>query len=278
MTLTEAGQALQVNGDAQGFPERIADRVTIVGFADGHRELATNRNGAVEDGMEFWGLNRLHAVLPDRHWTRWFELHDLRAYYGEGDRIKDHEHIEWLKGSGVPVYVRPEDMMVALEWGITNAVPFPKRAVLDHFPPYFTNSVSWLLALGVGMEFTEMRIFGVDMAQDQILQKEYREQRPSCEYFLGVASASGIEVILPPASDLLRATHLYGFERDEIRSKLDERLKELAQRKERLKGELAQLDGHRTQLIGGINQLDGAMQEQQYLQTNLMASKEPANG
>ena len=245
------------------IPARIADRICIVGFADGHRDKAPFG----QDGFEYWGLNRLHAVMPDKPWTRWFELHDLATYES------DAEHQKFLKEFQGPVYIRPEDMGVM---DIPNAVPFPKAEILNRFPPYFTNSISWLIALAVEMFDDgesvpkELHIFGVDMAQDHVLQAEYAEQRPSCEFFLGVASQSGIEIKMPAGTDLLRASHLYGFEDPgPYHLKKRERFVELGQRKEQIKGVLGQLEAQMKHHTGSLNQLDGAMQEINYDLRNL---------
>ena len=276
------------------IPERVADRICIVGFADGHRDQAPFG----QDGYEFWGLNRLHAVMPDKPWTRWFELHDLAMY------ADDPQHQKFLHDFQGPVYIRPEDMGVL---DIPNAVPFPKARILERYPAYFTNTVSWLIAMAIEMfdddaELVkaliergispetvsellgksalqtetltlmekELHVYGVDMAQDHVMQAEYAEQRPSCELFLGVASASGIGVKMPEGTDLLRASHLYGFEDPgPYHSKKSARFMELGQRKETIKGQLGQLEGQSKHLVASLNQLDGAMQEINYDLRNL---------
>ncbi len=94
---------------------------------------------------------------------------------------------------------------------------------------------------------------------------EYAHQRPSAEFFLGVAFGRGIELHIPPGSDLLKATHLYGFEEGSVLTKkMLARQDEVGHRKEQMKGRLAQVDMERANLIAGINQLDGAMQDIQY--------------
>ena len=37
-------------------------KIAVIGFADGHRDSAPWD----DPDMEFWGLNRLHQVLPNR--------------------------------------------------------------------------------------------------------------------------------------------------------------------------------------------------------------------
>jgi hypothetical protein len=153
-------------------------KICVVGFADGHRDMAPWD----DPDMEFWGLNRLHQVMPDRKFDRWFDVHSLQKYYIANN---DAEHAKFLKDFAGPVYLRPDDMGLM---DVPNAVPFPIGQVLGMFPDYFTNSVSWMLALAIieladaadafavdpiGNPQPELHVYGVDMAQDSLLQAEY---------------------------------------------------------------------------------------------------------
>jgi hypothetical protein len=140
------------------------------------------------------------------------------------------------------------------------------------FGGYFNNTVSWLIAYAISKQPQVLGVYGVDMAQDAIMNAEYSMQRPSCEYFLGLAAGMGITLHLPVGSDLLKATHLYGFEdAAPFVNKLLSRLQEVGQRKEGVKGEMARVDAELNRLAGvkqdlfaAVNQLDGAMQDAQY--------------
>jgi hypothetical protein len=55
---------------------------------------------------------------------------------------------------------------------------------------------------------------------------EYGQQRPSCEFFLGIAVGRGIKIHLPKTSDLLKVRWMYGYE-DEIQSSWDARVNEI---------------------------------------------------
>jgi hypothetical protein len=254
---------------ADWIPVKLAPKVAVVGFADGHRDLAPQAN----DEWEVWGLNRLWSVMPDRKWTRWFELHPLVDYYGDPatGEAKDMDHVGFLRKFAGPVYVRPSDVAVAQGWGIRTATAYPIDQILNEFGGYFTNTVSWLCALAIAMAPTTIGMFGVDMAQDTVLQAEYSLQRPSLEFFLGVAQGRGIQLIFPPGCDLLQTSHLYGFEDSKpMIRKMRMRLGELNGRKEGLKQELAQLEGRRQQITAGIQALDGAGQDTQYYLRNLL--------
>lgn len=265
-------QALAQWEEASPFPQRLKDKVCIVGFAESSR----HETPFADDSFEFWGLNRLHTVLEHDGWDRWFQIHDIAAHHNG-----DEEHLGWLRSKDFPVYLRPEDVGTV---DLPNAEPYPYQAVLDRFAgaaggSYLTNSISWLIALAIAMEFKEIHVYGVDMAQDAVLQSEYGTQRPSCEYWLGLAEGLGIKIYIPPGADLLLATHLYGFSNgDRVNQKLMHRLQELGQRKENVKQQVAQVDQQIAQLqaqrqngITQIQHLDGAMQNCQYFLRNLAA-------
>ena len=65
-----------------------------------------------------------------------------------------------------------------------------------------------MLALAIHEGFEEIHVYGVDMAVDT----EYHHQRPSCEFFLGLAAGMGIKIFVPDTADLLKTRFLYGFD------------------------------------------------------------------
>ena len=245
------------------FPTLEKQKVAIVGFAAGTAHKAPFS----DESVETWGINQLWKVLPDRRWSRWFELHSLWEFYhaneGHQDFLRD------LSGKGIPVYVREQDYALALEWGIESAKPFPHHVLLDQFRPYFTNTVSWLVALAILMRPEWLGVYGVDMAQDHIMAAEYSEQRPSCEYFLGIAEATIDELVIPNGCDLLAGTHLYGYE-DSGRAleKMTSRFTELETNKQQLDMQAQQLESQAAALRGTMAAMTGAQQEVQYWRKN----------
>jgi hypothetical protein len=242
------------------FPTLVHKKVAIVGFATGHAHKAPFSDPEVE----CWGINQLWKVLPDAKFDRWFELHSLYDFYHANPG-----HQEFLRNFEGPVYVRAQDFALALEWGITTAQPFPDQVLVSQFRPYFNNTVSWLLALAIMMHPDWVGLYGVDMAQDHVLQAEYSEQRPSCEYFLGIMEAIGIELVLPGGSDLLKATHLYGYEDSgPVLEKMSNRWQELQANKTQIQAQVTQLESQATQLRGTMAAMEGAMQEVTYWRKN----------
>jgi len=157
-----------------------------------------------DKSWEIWGVNELYMAPEVKRIDVLFELHDYN-WIIEGKRHK--EHIEWLRKATIPVWMQKhyDD--------IPQSVPFPKQQIIDKFETnYFTNTISWEIALAMLIGVEEIGLWGVDMATDI----EYASQRPSVEYFVGLARGAGIKVYIPPESDLLKNAYLYGFEDGEL--------------------------------------------------------------
>lgn len=251
--------APQVVDDAPESPPGVdpldVDNIAIVGFT---RTKADAPWGV--DGWELWGLNNLHrALAPEQRAHRWFDLHPRKTI------VEDPEHVKWLEAgaAGMPVYVWAPDEA----W--PSAVPYPKDWALERHGRYFTNSVSWMIALAIdlmiprlaeGRECT-LGVWGIDMAQGT----EYAAQRPSCEYFLGVARGLGINVIVPDDSDLLKTASLYGAEDGgQLRTKLLAREQELLQMIAEAEGQHANLQNQAGQVAGNIAAMRGALDNTRY--------------
>lgn len=168
-------------------------KVAIVGFSSDSRELAPYNSPE----WEIWGINKLWSVnIPNFRWDRWFDIHDPSCW--------DEQHHYWLKTQrgNKPIYLQENHADIA------DSVRFPIEEVTQRFTPYHTNSISYMIALALIEGFDVIGLYGVDMESGG----EYEVERPSVEYFLGVAEGMGKEIILPKESPLLRRGWLYGFE------------------------------------------------------------------
>lgn len=215
----------------------LGKSLSIVGFADSW--VRTPWDNA---DMHHWGLNSLHKIVKDKPWNAWFQLHDIDKEHGGDD-----EHLGWLASQKIPVYMFPEH---AEKWAdrIPYVTEFPKEQLIKYFDTdYFTNSISWMVAYAIYQEYTDIGVYGVDLAQDV----EYREQRPSCEFFLGWARGAGIKLTIPDDSDLLKTTHLYGLEDHgpHVR-RLRARLQKIQEQKANVQGQLNQGNSVMQQLVG----------------------------
>jgi hypothetical protein len=225
--------------------KRKHDRVHIVGFAPSWKDTPFDDRDA-----DFWGLNALHRQAGDRHWDLWFQLHDIKKHHGN-----DEQHLAWLFHRDHPVVLWEEYVDA---FPIPNAVPYPRKRIVDKYGNYFTNSISWEIALAIDMGYKEIHIYGVDMAQDAIQNSEYSWQRPSCEFYLGWARGAGIDIYIPPTSDLLKTGELYGIEDGSpFREKMEGRVAALTQQKQQNQQQLANVQA-------SIHQIDGALEDAQY--------------
>lgn len=184
-------------------------KVAIIGFSQHKTEAPYD-----DPSFEIWGLNDLHESIP--RWNRWFEMHSDKQIKDYCSRKQGVPYLEGLSKLNVPVYmqkVRPE---------VPTSVEYPIDHMKAKFGDYFTNSISFMLAMAIEERYDVIHVYGVDMAQDS----EYGQQRPSCEYFLGIAVGRGIKIHLPKTSDLLKVRWMYGYE-DEIQSSWDARVNDI---------------------------------------------------
>lgn len=158
---------------------------------------------------------------------KWYEIHKWepeQPWFSQ-------EYIDFMAKLPVPVY-----MLEPVE-AIPGSVAYPKDEVMRYFGPeaifFYTSSLSWMFAMAIieimeSGEDGEIALYGVDMSA---AEEQYTGQRAGCQYFTGQAWRRGIKVTVPPQSDLLCPTPLYGFcELDPMHAKLLARKAELEHR------------------------------------------------
>lgn len=218
------------------FPIKEKERVCIIGTASTKDMVPWGDKDA-----EFWGVNNLYGVdLKGQHYDRWFEIHNiwqdprtnkmLRRNSEEFRGQPVAEYMQGLANIGCSVYMQKH--WVGL---ISMSIPYPLDDIVNFFHAkglsldlcrYLTNTISYEIVLAIYLGFKEIQIWGVDMAAGT----EYQNQRPSCEFWLGVAAGMGIKVYLPQQADLLKTRFLYGFEekqQDAFRDKIEKLRKEM---------------------------------------------------
>ncbi len=216
-------------------------KVAIVGFAESWKDAPFQ-----DASIEIWGLNELHKYVP--RWNRWFELHDdetlgvTKRDLTEGEQKR---HLDWLASQPKekPIYMQPR----FCDGRFPGAVPYPLDAMIQEYGRYFTSSIGYMLALAISEGYQWIGLYGVDLASDQ----EYPGQRPNAEYFIGIARGRGIPVEIAKTSALLKAGHLYGYEKP---------LGEQGGVIDAVGKHIKQLNERRDQTIAQLNTLDGAIQ------------------
>lgn len=147
-----------------------------------------------------------------RNVKAFFELHRFepgQPWFSEG-------YCEFLRNFPGPVYMAEEVPSVK------NCAVIPADDLVAKYGPYwFNSSLSWMFAMAIetilierqecekaGLEIPHSKIalYGVDMAASE----EYYSQKLGCIRFAEIATEYGIEVGVPPESDLFTPPPLYG--------------------------------------------------------------------
>ncbi len=170
----------------------MAKTVAIVGTSVASREMANMESPEVE----IWGLQSAESFL--NRYDRWFQIHCKDAI----DLSVPTEENEFYRTCGIPVYVTQEDNC------LPTSVMYPFAEIAYHFRDYWTNTISYMLALAIHEGFEEIHTWGVDMATGT----EYTKERPCVEFWLGLAAGRGITVTVPDSSPLLKGDNgTYGL-------------------------------------------------------------------
>jgi hypothetical protein len=162
---------------------------------------------------------------------------------------------------------------------IQSSVRLPREALLSKYGSFFfTSSLAWMFAMALD-EIEESRrnrttaeqdtigLWGVDMAAAE----EYGYQRAGCQFFVNIAQQKGIEVIVPPESDLLCPAPLYGvMEHSHMHIKLMARKRELENR-------LQAAEYRRTQANDESFFLKGAIDDMNYVMGTWLHDASTAN-
>lgn len=143
---------------------------------------------------EVWAVGTTDSL---ERWDVFVDYHDPMTYGGD---LK--QYLKWLEAQTKPIIVfRPH------QWA-KNAIVYPRERIERKYNTFFmTSSVAWMIALAIEIGAPKIGIFGIDMA-DSI---EYRAQRAGCKHFIELAKHKGIEVVVPPGSDLLYEPVPYPF-------------------------------------------------------------------
>lgn len=214
-------------------------KIAIIGTAEPHWRAAPFH----DQSWEIWTCGGIFNTVPrtDRH----FEIHDKHETCRGWHRSQEEEaasrnvYWQWLAEQG------PKAVLKTVLPETPNATQYPLDEVLKAFPDkYFTNSVSYMVALAILEGCTDIGLWGIDMAlsgKDE--SDEYGRQRPSVEFYLGIAMASGIKLHLPPETTLLKSRKLYGFDgpvEDGFNAAAQAKIAELNNREREIEGFIAQ--------------------------------------
>lgn len=221
------------------------DKVAIVGYAPSSRDKAPYD----DQEWDIWGVNELYLLAK-----RVDVIFDMHKESVLRSKDRNPNHFKWLCDAKIPIVLLNPNKK------IKTGIRFPLEFVLNFFRDYFTNSVSYMIAIAVLLGYKEIGLWGVDMATEE----EYQHQRPSVEYFVGKAEAilelRGGRLVIPPESDICKALYHYGYDDELI---MNHQLKNKARKNElqtRINGYRAQAE----QAMMAMNQMMGALDDCNY--------------
>ena len=242
---------------------KIKKSVAICGFAATSRKLAP----WTDPNIDIWLLNKSHLhiaespdKLTDEKWVgreanAYFQLHPIKYLkrcvgQSEGDRL----HYEWLtQPHNFPIYCYDKYAEFPA------SVRYPQEEVYKRFGKFFTSTFAFQAALAILQGYQHMEIYGFDMNNDT----EYREQRDSAEYFIGLMQDLGISIYLPHECPLLKGK-IYAFNSVEIG------LRQLYEfRSPKLKNDLGEETAKYHQLAGYVEQMKEIVKAKPEMQPEL---------
>lgn len=168
----------------------LAKRVALIGHSPSSRLDADFS----DPELAIWTMNDAHGFLGDRRVDAWFEIHIESLWRDPARRLGGY--IEKLKAFNGPVYMDQHYK------DIPNSVAYPLD---EYFKKYgrgvFGSSFAYLIAHAVELGFTEIQMYGCDLASED----EYKKQRESTAFWIGYCRGRGITFKLPDQTPILCA-------------------------------------------------------------------------
>lgn len=167
-----------------------------------------------DDTWEKWCLNNLYRSFPNTKFDRWFELHDFER--------KNNQYIRRSipTYSTQPVYRYMKDIdklncpvFMQKKWKIIKqSVKYPFKEIFNVYGNYFGCSFAYMAALALyEHQFMDDPVTALGFYGISLTGKEYYRQRPTTEYYIGIAVGMGILVHIDPASQLLKVKWPYAL-------------------------------------------------------------------
>lgn len=191
----------------------------------------------------------LYGVAP--RVNEWFEMH----LWEPGQPWFSPEYCQWLAAlpargvklwTGAPVAALP------------GSVVYPWNDVLEEFDPnhwFCTSSLFWMMARAIKAGATTIGFWGVDMAAGE----EYEMQRAGIHHLTYIATSRGIEVGIPPESDLFTPRFKYAVD------EWTHSYRKVRSRREELQSRLTAAEGQARAILDGTHFLKGALEDLGYM-------------
>ena len=178
-----------------------------------------------DPSYEIWACSPgVYPVCP--RVDEFFELH--RPEFGQIGKPETQntwfspEYVLWLGLVPKRVWVSPKALPECkARWPRAEAYPI-EEMTRQFGNTFWTSSLAYMSAMAIDYILQARQkgdmgphliaYFGVDMAADS---EVYSQQRAGCHHFISLAHILGIELQIPPESDLARPTNRYGIDESE---------------------------------------------------------------
>jgi len=219
------------------------------------------RNNAPWDNqsIDIWVFNEAANEAWVKRWDACFQMHKPVIYSNPNNRTDPH-HWDWLqRDHGKAIYMQAADPLVP--GSKTYPLDLISRRFLNKFTrgdekrklQYFTNSISYAIALAIFLGYERILLYGAEMQSNT----EYSYQRDNVAFWVGVAAGYGVSVEIHSAfnlfdqpmygynGDLTYTAKMFADMADQYREKLTEAQANLTKANEALNG----IDATNTELM-----------------------------
>lgn len=187
--------------EEQNAVRKTPEHVTIVGLGPSdaaYVDMVKRLGGRRAYSDETWGINA-HGNVLDCDLV--FHMDDVRIQQIRADARPDGNiarMLEWMKAHNGPV------MTSRAHPDYPCLIEFPLEDVLNNLGyDYFNNTAAYAIAYAIHIGVKKISLFGIDFSLENSHSAE--KGRGCCEYWIGIAMAKGIEIVVSGHSTLLDA-------------------------------------------------------------------------
>jgi len=189
---------------------RTTDVAAIIGFASNTRGKAPWNN----PDISLFGLNEEYSFdwwkQKPESTAGWFQIHKRESFM-RPNNTNDPGHADWLrKKHPFPIFMQDKYD------DIPSSVKFPLDKIIKQFGTYWTSTLAYAVAFAYVQGYKRVELYGFEMASDS----EYWGQRANAAYIIGKARGMGMDVYVPPISNLLTGIR-YAYENNLIGARQD---------------------------------------------------------
>lgn len=174
-----------------------------------YMHIAKACGGRAKVADEVWAINAMGDVIQC---DAVFHMDDVRIQQARLDADPKLEYLgvmlDWLRTTPGPVFTsRKVD-------GFPGLVEYPLQEVIEATgQTYFNNTAAYAIAKAIVDGFGQIQLYGLDYTYAEI--KGAEKGRGCAEFWIGQATARGIEVYIAPVSSLMdtnEARRFYGYD------------------------------------------------------------------